>query len=64
MPNAFTDLFFDPDENVVVTSGGTEALTACIMALAGQGGEVVLIEPAYDSYGPIARSGRRAGEDA
>ncbi|HEX3652430.1 MAG TPA: aminotransferase [Rhizomicrobium sp.] len=50
----FYDLNFDPDANVVVTSGGTEALTASIMALAGQGGEVVLIEPAYDSYAPVA----------
>ena len=45
---------FDPDRNVLVTSGGTEALTASILALAGEGGEVVLIEPAYDSYRPIA----------
>src|SRR5579862_4593536 len=45
---------FDPDHNVLVTSGGTEALTASILALAGEGGEVVLIEPAYDSYRPIA----------
>jgi aspartate/methionine/tyrosine aminotransferase len=52
----FYDLDFDPDANVVVTSGGTEALTASIMALAGQGGEVVLIEPAYDSYAPIAQA--------
>src|SRR5437773_6335580 len=46
----------DPERNVVVTSGGTEALTASIMALAGQGGDVVLIEPAYDSYRPIAEA--------
>ncbi|HEX3432329.1 MAG TPA: aminotransferase [Rhizomicrobium sp.] len=45
---------FHPDRNVLVTSGGTEALTASILALAGAGGEVVLIEPAYDSYRPIA----------
>lgn len=45
---------FDPDRNVLVTSGGTEALTASILALGGEGGEVVLIEPAYDSYRPIA----------
>jgi N-succinyldiaminopimelate aminotransferase len=44
---------FDPDRNVLVTSGGTEALAASILALAGQGGELVLIEPAYDSYRPI-----------
>ena len=44
----------DPESNVLVTSGGTEALTASILALAGEGGEVVLFEPAYDSYRPIA----------
>jgi len=52
----FYDINFDPGENVVVTSGGTEALTASIMALGGQGGEVLLIEPAYDSYAPIAEA--------
>jgi aspartate/methionine/tyrosine aminotransferase len=52
----FYDLDFDPETNVLVTSGGTEALTASIMGLAGPGGEVVLIEPAYDSYGPIAEA--------
>jgi len=52
----FYDLDFDPDTNVVVTSGGTEALAASIMALAGPGGEMVLIEPAYDSYAPIAEA--------
>ncbi len=52
----FYDLSFDPDREVLVTSGGTEALTASIMAFAGPGGEVVLIEPAYDSYKPIAEA--------
>ena len=52
----FYNLGFNADDNVVVTSGATEALTASIMALAGQGGEVVLIEPAYDSYAPIAEA--------
>jgi len=47
---------FNPDTNVLVTSGGTEALTASIMGLVGEGGEVVLIEPAYDSYRPIAEA--------
>jgi N-succinyldiaminopimelate aminotransferase len=50
----FYALEFDPERNVLVTSGGTEALTASILAMAGQGGEVVVIEPAYDSYRPIA----------
>jgi aspartate/methionine/tyrosine aminotransferase len=45
----------DPETDVVVTSGATEALTASIMAMAGEG-EVVLIEPAYDSYRPIVEA--------
>ena len=46
----------DPDTGIVVTSGATEALTASIMAMAGAGDEVVLIEPAYDSYRPIVEA--------
>ena len=49
-------LNFDPDREVLVTSGGTEALTASIMAFASPGSEVVLIDPSYDSYGPIAEA--------
>lgn len=45
----------DPDADIVVTSGATEALAASIMAMAGDG-EVVLIEPYYDSYRPIAEA--------
>src|ERR1700686_3186365 len=45
---------FDLERNVLVTSGGTEALTASILPRGGRGGEVVLVEPAYDSYRPIA----------
>ncbi|HEX4862263.1 MAG TPA: aminotransferase [Rhizomicrobium sp.] len=46
----------NPDTDIVVTSGATEALTASIMAIAGEGGEVVLIEPSYDSYRPIVEA--------
>jgi aspartate/methionine/tyrosine aminotransferase len=52
----FYDLSYDSDTDIVVTSGATEALSASIMALAGEGGEIVLIEPAYDSYRPIAEA--------
>src|ERR1043166_9299054 len=51
----FYGLKFDPDSQVIVTSGVTEALTASIMALVGDG-EVVLVEPAYDCYRPIAEA--------
>jgi aspartate/methionine/tyrosine aminotransferase len=45
-------------EQVMVTSGATEALAACFFGLIEPGDEVVLIEPLYDSYLPIVR---RAG---
>ncbi|MBF0326989.1 MAG: aminotransferase [Alphaproteobacteria bacterium] len=46
-----------PDE-VMVTSGATEALAACLFGLIEPGDEVILFEPLYDSYLPIIR---RAG---
>ena len=45
----------DPDTEVVVTSGATEAITACLMALLDPGDEVVVIEPLYDTYVPTIR---------
>lgn len=48
----------DPDTEVLVTVGATEALAAAVLALAGPGDEVVTIEPYYDSYAAvIAASG-------
>jgi N-succinyldiaminopimelate aminotransferase len=52
----FYKLDYDWADEVLVTSGGTEALSAAIMALVGPGDEVVLIEPAYDSYRPIVEA--------
>lgn len=52
----FYDLNYDWRSEIVVTSGGTEALTASIMGLVKPGDEVVLIEPAYDSYRPIVEA--------
>ena len=52
----FYGLEFDPEREVVITSGGTEALTASTMAFAAPGSEVVVIEPAYDSYKPMAEA--------
>ena len=41
---------------VLVTSGATEAIADCILGLVGRGEEIVLIEPHYDSYRPIAEA--------
>ena len=51
----FYGLDVDPATEVVVTSGATEAITACLMALLNPGDEVVLIEPLYDTYLPVVR---------
>jgi N-succinyldiaminopimelate aminotransferase len=48
----FYGLNINPEYGVVVTSGATEAITACLMALINPGDEVVLIEPLYDTYLP------------
>lgn len=50
----------DPDTEVLVTTGATEAIAAAVLALAGPGGEVVTVEPFYDSYAAvIAMAGAR-----
>jgi len=49
---------FDPDSEILVTTGATEALAASLLALTGPGDEVVTFEPYYDSYAAgIAMSG-------
>ena len=52
----FYGLSFDPEDEVLITSGGTEAITGALMAMAGVGDEVVMIEPTYDSYRPMAEA--------
>ena len=52
------DLQLDPDSEIVVTSGATEALAAAFTALISPGDEVVLFQPLYDAYLPLVR---RAG---
>ncbi len=54
----FYGLKVDPQTEVLITSGATEALSDCIMALVAPGDEVVLIEPLYDCYLPLVE---RAG---
>ena len=51
----FYGLEIDPQKEVLVTSGATEALADCIFALVSPGEEVVLIEPLYDCYLPLVK---------
>jgi N-succinyldiaminopimelate aminotransferase len=43
-------LDFDPDTEVLVTAGATEAIAAALLALVEPGDEVIALEPYYDSY--------------
>ena len=45
----------DPHDEITIFSGATEALYATFSALIGQGDEVILFDPAYDSYDPAIR---------
>jgi N-succinyldiaminopimelate aminotransferase len=44
---------YDPDTEVLVTVGATEAIAAAVIGLVEPGSEVVLIQPFYDSYPPV-----------
>src|SRR3954463_10976258 len=48
----------EPESEVMVTSGATEAIAGALLALIEPGDEVVLFEPMYDAYLPLVR---RAG---
>jgi N-succinyldiaminopimelate aminotransferase len=43
-------LAYDPDTEILVTVGATEAISAAILALCEPGDEVIVFEPYYDSY--------------
>lgn len=51
---------YDPETEVLVTVGATEAIAGAVLGLVEPGSEVVLIEPFYDSYSPVvAMAGAR-----
>jgi N-succinyldiaminopimelate aminotransferase len=54
----FQGLQLDAEHEVLVTSGATEALADTLLAWLKPGDEIVLFEPLYDAYAPLAR---RAG---
>ncbi|MEU2602445.1 pyridoxal phosphate-dependent aminotransferase [Streptomyces hirsutus] len=56
----FYGLSFDPDTEVLVTAGATEAIAATMLALLEPGDEVIAFEPFYDSYAAcIAMAGAK-----
>ena len=50
--NHIYGLTLDPENDVTVTAGATQALYTAINSLVSQGDEVIVFEPAYDSYIP------------
>lgn len=54
----FYDVEYDPDREVLVTVGATEALAGALLGLLDTGDEVVVFDPMFDSYAPcIAMAG-------
>lgn len=45
----------DPESEITITAGGTEALYSSIAALVNPGDEAIIFDPAYDCYGPSVR---------
>ena len=50
----YNGLDLDPDAEILVTAGATEAIAACLLSLCETGDEVVMFEPYYDSYAACA----------
>lgn len=45
-------LYYNPETEITITAGATQALYTAISAFINEGDEVIVIEPAYDSYVP------------
>ncbi|MBK9291738.1 MAG: methionine aminotransferase [Bacteroidetes bacterium] len=46
---------YDPEKEITITAGATQALFTAITAFVKEGDEVIIFEPAYDSYAPAVR---------
>lgn len=46
---------YDPETEITITAGATQALYTAIAAFVKEGDEVIIFEPAYDSYAPAVR---------
>jgi aminotransferase len=49
---AYNGMQFDPETEVTVTCGATEAMMAAMLAFVIPGDEVIVLEPFYENYGP------------
>ena len=46
---------YDPDTEITLTAGATQALFTAILAVTRPGDEVIVLDPCYDSYVPAMR---------
>lgn len=51
---SFNRIDADPERNIVVTCGATEAMMAAMLSIIDPGDEVILFEPFYENFGPDA----------
>ncbi|HTD48189.1 MAG TPA: aminotransferase class I/II-fold pyridoxal phosphate-dependent enzyme, partial [bacterium] len=51
----FNGITVDPERNITVTCGATEAMMATLLATVNAGEEVIVFEPFYENYGPDAK---------
>ncbi|HEX8548365.1 MAG TPA: methionine aminotransferase [Cytophagaceae bacterium] len=47
--------YYNPDSEITITAGATEAVYTAITCLIEQGDEVIIFEPSFDSYGPVVK---------
>ena len=50
--NKYNRIACDPERNITVTCGATEAMIAAMLAVINPGDEVIIFEPFYENYGP------------
>src|SRR6185295_10113851 len=51
---AYNGVEVDPEREITVTCGATEAMIATLLAIVNPGEEVIVFEPFYENYGPDA----------
>lgn len=52
----FHQSYYDPEHEITITAGGTQAIFTAIAAIIKQNDEVIIFEPAYDSYAPTVKA--------
>lgn len=49
---AYSNLSYDPEQEITITCGSTEAMVACLLGLTSPNDEIVICEPYYENYVP------------